>query len=80
MVQDGKLGVGKARSWKARSLIKLPLRKLRGFQVRVFGLGYSVKRKTRSGKPRKTDSPRFPSFPRTPSFRPHRSSFGVNTD
>ena len=58
-VQNGKLGVG-----KPRSFIKVPWRKLR-----VFGFGYSAKRKTRSGKPRKTDSP---SFPRTPSFRPRR--------
>ena len=47
-------------------------RKLRGFQLRIFGFGYSTiaKRKTWSCKPRKTDSLRFPSFPRAPSFRP----------
>ena len=43
---------------------------LRGFQLRLFGFGYSTKRKTRSWKPRKTDSR---SFPRTPSFRPRHS-------
>ena len=31
----------------------MPWRKLRDFQLRIFGFGYSAKRKTRSEKPRK---------------------------
>ena len=72
VVQNGKVGVRKPRSLTKvpQSLMKLPQSKFRGFQLRLFGFGYSTKRKTRSWKSRKTDSPRFPSFPRTPSFRP----------
>ena len=62
MVQNGKLGVGKARRWKSSEFDQTTLEKTPGFQLGVFGLGYSVKRKTQSGKPRKTDSPSFRVF------------------
>ena len=44
-MRNGKLGIG-----KPRNLINVPQIKLQGFQLRVFGLGYSAKWKTKSLK------------------------------
>ena len=62
----------KARSWKTSEFDQSALEKTPRFSIPNFRFGYGAKRKARSEKPRKTDSPGFPSFQRTPSFRPRR--------
>ena len=56
-MKNGKLEVG-----KPRSLIKVPQRKLRGFQLRIFGFGYCAKWKTRNENLGKLILQGFPVF------------------
>ena len=57
IVRNGKLEVG-----KPRNLINVPQIKLQGFQLRVFGFGYSAKWKTKSLKTSEFASEKTPRF------------------